>query len=205
MLIQELLPSLAPDVFARLDAYAEHVLATNKWVNLTAITDPTDFTVKHIADSLTLLPVLQNCHGNTLLDVGTGAGFPGMVLAIAAPDWQVTLLDSTLKKVKFLRDAVKLLGINAQVLWERAEELSRTDHMFYTQYDVVTVRAVSAMPKLCRWCLPLLKSGGRLLAMKGQTVEPCEAELAQYGGRIIDTLELNLEGMERKIIVIEKC
>jgi len=157
--------SLSESQHALLHRYLDLLLEANKTMNLTRIEDRATAEILHIADALTLLPYLpQDPH--RLADVGSGGGVPGIPLAIARPDAQVFLLESTKKKAAFLdRTATTLALSNIRVLPDRAEDIAHSD--LRESFDIVTARAVGAMNLLVEWCLPLLKTGGKLLAMKG--------------------------------------
>jgi len=181
--------------------HKEMVLETNRYMNLTAITDPQDFDIKHIIDSLTLLPYIKS--GDTLADVGTGAGFPGLVLAIMREDLQVTLIDSLRKRVFFLQGVVDALGLkNVTCIHTRAEDLARQG----TTFDICTARAVASLDKLAKWVLPLTK--GKFLAMKGPgiTDELTKAKpaIAKLGGQVvgIDSVEI-AQGLTHTILTIQ--
>ena len=165
-------------------AYASILLRENAKYNLTAITDPEEIRQKHFADSLALLddapcPVPANA---SLLDVGSGGGFPGVPLKIARPDIALSLLEATGKKAAFLRALAEELGLDVRVIHARAEDAGR-DAAFREQYDVVTARAVAALPVLCELCLPFVKVGGIFVAYKG-TQEKARAELEEAQGAI---------------------
>ncbi len=163
----------------RLDMYARLLIEWNEKINLTAITQPREMAVKHFLDSLTLLPLLPD-GPFSLIDVGTGAGFPGVPLALLRPDCSLTLLDSLNKRLVFLKELTAALGIPAALVHMRAEQGGR-DISLRERFDVATARAVAALPALCEYCLPFVKVGGRFLAMKGPDVP---AELAQAAGAI---------------------
>lgn len=151
----------ATDTEQKLSQYLDLLLAANERMNLTRIRDRADAETFHVGDALKLLPFLPNW-SFPLADVGSGGGVPGMVLAIARPDVDVTLIESVGKKADFLREAAETLGLeNVEVFNGRAERLP------YRQFDVVTSRAVAPLDKLLRWCRPLVRAGGTLLAMKG--------------------------------------
>jgi len=194
----------------QLDLLAQHqahVLQTNQHINLTAITDPHEFAVKHIIDSLTLLPYISHLPpGTHLADVGSGAGFPGMVLAIMRQDLHVTLIDSLRKRVNFLQETVSALGLtNVKCIHTRAEDLKRSDVAF----DVCTVRAVAAMDKLAKWVLPITKPDGLFLAMKGPDVsdelDRARPVLDKFGGVVekVDVVEI-APGLRHSVVVINK-
>ncbi len=147
------------------------LVETNKTMNLTRITEKEDVYLKHFYDSLTLAKVYDLTKVNTLCDIGTGAGFPGLVLKIFYPNLEITLVDSLLKRVKYLNnliDKLQLTGIKAY--HNRAEDLISDGKKF----DIVTARAVSALPKLLLWTMPLVNKNGSFLAMKGNVEEELE-------------------------------
>ncbi|MBR2666977.1 MAG: 16S rRNA (guanine(527)-N(7))-methyltransferase RsmG [Oscillospiraceae bacterium] len=159
------------DLLAR---YGRTVLERNQVMNLTAVREPEAFARRNILDSAALLRCFEPGAG-TLIDVGTGAGFPGMVLKILRPDLRLTLLDATGKKVAFLRETAAALGLHdVRCVQGRGEELGR-DPAFREQFDFAAARAVAAMALLAELTLPFLRVGGQLLAMKA---EDCEAETA---------------------------
>ena len=145
-----------------LDRYAELLVSYNEKVNLTAITSPEGIEDRHFADSL--LFAAQPEVSGRLVDVGTGAGFPGIVAKIYKPDLELTLMEPTGKRVDFLRYACAELGLTGvEFAKERAEEAARK--VWREQFDVASARAVAALPVLCEYCLPLVKVGGRFIAM----------------------------------------
>lgn len=159
--------------------YAEMLLDKNQYMNLTAITEGNEFYVKHLIDSLSLLPILKTLEpGHKVLDIGSGAGLPGIPLKIMRKDLDFTLLDSLLKRLKFIDDVIrelKLTGI--QTLHSRAEDAG-VDKEFREQFDVVTARAVASLPILLELGVPFVKIGGEFVAMKGAKDESSEAEKA---------------------------
>ena len=157
-----------PGVIPALEGFAGMMLERNKVMNLTAITEPRDVAALHLLDSLALLP-MAGLGNERLVDVGCGAGFPGVPLAIAAPGLEVTLLDSQRKRIDFLEEVREGLGLkNAACVHGRAEEFAG-EHR--EQFDAAVSRAVAALPVLCELCLPLVKVGGRMLAMKSANSE----------------------------------
>ena len=194
---------------AQFDRYAELLAEWNRKMNLTGITDPDGVVTRHFLDSLSVLPCAPIPTGASLIDVGTGAGFPGIPLKIARPDLRLTLLDSLGKRLTFLRAAADALGISAQIVHMRAEEGGRNPAM-RAQYDVVTARAVAALPVLAEYCIPFAKKGGLFVAMKGPE---CEAECAAsdrgiriLGGRIERLIPRTLDdGSGRTLVLIRKA
>lgn len=164
------LPALGLDTAAipALERFAEMLLQRNRVMNLTAITEPRDVAALHLLDSLALIS-LAGLEDGSAVDVGTGAGFPGLPLAIVRPRLQVTLLDSLGKRVGFLREVCETLGVtNAECVQGRAEEFAAERREVY---DWAVSRAVAALPVLCELCLPLVRVGGCFLAMKSSHTE----------------------------------
>jgi 16S rRNA (guanine527-N7)-methyltransferase len=156
------IPADAP---ALLDQYGKSLIEKNKVMNLTAITEPKDVATLHMLDCAALLSCAQ-LEGKTLIDVGTGAGFPGMVLKILVPSLDVTLFDSLQKRLDWLEETWTDLGLqNIRAIHGRAEEAGR-DLAYREQFDFATARAVADLRVLCELCLPFVKVGGALLAMK---------------------------------------
>jgi len=191
---------------SKLAIYQKMVL--NAPMNLTAITNDDDFAIKHFIDSLTLLPWIDKS-GESIncIDIGTGAGFPGIPIKIARPGLSITLLDSLLKRILFLRSVAEELGLqDVECIHARAEDLAKQKGEFY---DMATARAVAHLGKLAEYALPLVKPGGVFLAMKGPDVsseiEEAKQALNKLGGVIesVETMEIS-RGMGRSIVVIGK-
>lgn len=195
------------DVISKLDAFAEMLIEKNKVMNLTAILDPDGIAVKHFADSLSLLKAIEIKDNAKILDLGTGAGFPGIPLLIAKPGLEMTLIDSTAKKLAFVSESIDNLGLNAEVLHTRAEEAGRNPQ-YREKYDIVCSRAVAALNVLCEFCLPFVKVGGTFAAMKGAQAEEeiilAENAIKTLGGTIKDKFSFRLSDGERTIVIIEK-
>ncbi len=224
MINQELLTQLAGEygvtltaaMLEALDRYAELLVEWNQKMNLTAITDAQGITVKHFADCLTAVPYLPKQTGISLIDVGTGAGFPGIPLAIVRPDIRLTLLDSLNKRVRFLNEVCGRLSLSAQCIHARAEEGGRLPEL-REQFDVATARAVAPLPVLLEYCLPFVKVGGHFLAMKGPDSDAEHAAsataLSRLGGKTQAVHKLllpkneheGLENMERRVFVFAKA
>jgi len=190
--------------------YARELLAWNQRANLTAITGPHEIAVKHFLDSLSCLLALKPRAGDKLIDVGSGAGFPGIPLKIASPQIRLGLVESIRKKADFCRHIVQLLGLEAvQVLQARAEQLGR-DPKYRGQYDWAVARAVARLPVLLEYLLPLLRVGGVAIAQKGES-GPAEAEQARpalkaLGGELQQVIPVELPGTSetRYLIVVNK-
>jgi 16S rRNA (guanine527-N7)-methyltransferase len=199
----------------RFRRYGELLLATNERMNLTAITDPEQVQALHFLDALTLIAPIREWATRAerpspiLLDVGSGAGLPGLALKIALPELRVTLLDATGKRIRFLQETIAALdleGIGA--VQGRAEELGR-DPDWREQYDLVTARALARLPTLLEWCLPFARIGGLVLSPKAGdlTAELVEGERAAaiLGGQVRAPLPITLPELPgRTIVPIEK-
>lgn len=200
--------SFTEEQLAQFTRYYELLVETNKVMNLTAITEPEEVAVKHMVDSL--LAYEDGMQGKTLVDVGTGAGFPGVPLKIYCPSLKVTLVDSLGKRLRFLQqviDELGLKGIRCEHL--RAEDAGRSKK-HREQYDYVTARAVARLSVLSEYCLPLAKQGGQFIALKGsrfaEEIEEGEAAVKILGGKIISAEPVKLPGLDdgRAIIKIAK-
>lgn len=202
--------SLSEEQVALCARYCEILLAENQKQNLTSITERKEVAVKHFVDSLTCLQALRPGADLKLIDVGTGAGFPGLAVKIARPEIWLTLLESQEKKIKFLEKVKSDLNLEGvTVVKGRAEEAGK-DETCRERFDVAIARAVADMSVLSEYCLPLVKIGGLFLALKGPAVEEdlagAGAAIKIMGGsvrKIID-FDLPLSGDRRKIVVIEK-
>ena len=193
---------------SRFDKYAEMLVETNKTLNLTAITEPNEILYKHFIDCLSLLTVVDLQKGAKVIDVGTGAGFPGLVLLIARPDINITLMDGTNKRLVFIEEVLKKLNLNADVLHMRAE-LAGKEKAYREQYDLVTARAVANMNTLSEYCLPFAKLGGIFAPMKAvkgnEELDEAKNAVKLLGGRIKEVKHLCIENCgERCIIITEK-
>ena len=196
------------DAFARLDTFAEMLIETNKSFNLTAIKEPDDVTVKHFADCLSIFKYVDIPKNAKIIDVGTGAGFPGLVLKLYRPDIQMTFLDSTKKRLGFIENVLNECGIKGDILHMRAEEAAQLSK-YREKYDFATARAVAALPVLSEYCLPFVKVGGSFVSMKSaeSNEELSEAKKAIniLGGKIEKDILFDLvENMPRRIIRIKK-
>ena len=151
----------------RLNLYGNVLLEWNEKMNLTAIKEPEEVLIKHFYDCILFFKNVNVPQNATLIDVGTGAGFPGMVIKIIRPDIKVTLLDSLNKRLTFLNDVIEKLGLQGiKTEHMRAEEAGKSK-AHREAYDIATARAVAALPVLLEYCTPLVKKGGSFVAMKG--------------------------------------
>lgn len=196
------------DAFARLDKFAELLIETNKSFNLTAIKEPDDVTVKHFADCLAIFKYVDIPENAKIIDVGTGAGFPGLVLKLARPDINMTFLDSTKKKLGFIENVLNACGVKGETLHMRAEEAAQLAK-YREQFDFATARAVAALPVLSEYCLPFVKLGGSFVSMKSaesnEEMEAAKKAISILGGKIESDIVFDLvENMPRRIITIKK-
>lgn len=188
--------------------YMNLLLEWNKKINLTAITELDDIILKHFIDSMTVLKHIKECR--RLVDVGTGAGFPGIPIAIMRPDLQITLLDSLNKRIIFLDEVVKELDLkNIKTVHGRAEDFGQ-NMINREKYDIAVSRAVANMTTLSEYMIPLIKVGGKCIFMKGSEIdkelEDARFAIKELGGKIIniDNFKLPDTDMERNVISIEK-
>lgn len=202
---------LSKDTLTALRVYETELLGWNEHVNLTAICDAEGVRIKHFLDSLTILKAWERTRPpERLIDVGTGAGFPGLVLKLVWPSTQVTLVESVGKKADFCRHIVAQLGLEGvDIISERAEVVGQ-DLAHRHAYDLAVARAVARMPILMEYLLPLVHRNGKVMAMKGETA-PAETHTATQaihllGGKLHKLVHLELPGVaeERFIVVVDK-
>ena len=206
-LIRTLLTEYGMERYAdRADAFAtllSDLFSVNESMNLTAITEPRDAIIRHVIDSLTVADKIPE--GAEVIDVGCGGGFPTLPLAIARPDLTITALDSTAKKLTFVDSMARKLSLNVKTLAKRAEEIPECRERF----DVAVSRAVARMNLLVELCLPQVKVGGRLIAMKAQSGEEELKEalggIEKLGGKVVETDAFTLpDAGERYLVTVEK-
>ena len=196
--------SLTEHQLDQLCEFGRLLLEKNQVMNLTAITEPEAVAQLHFIDSLTVLKA-ADCRNKSVIDVGCGAGFPGVPMAIAEPSIRLTLLDSLQKRMNWLREVLPQLGVEASVVDARAEEYVTGCR---EQYDLAVSRAVARLNILCELCLPYVKVGGAFLALKGAMtqaeVEQAGKAIAALGGRVQAIQEYPIAGAVHRIVVIEK-
>lgn len=192
--------------YADFDLYASLLVEWNEKINLTAITDPKGITIKHFLDSVLIFKYTEINIDSRFIDVGTGAGFPGIPMKIYKNDLECTLLDSLNKRVSFLQDVSEKLNLPMNCVHSRAEDGGKSP-LLRGSFDVAVARAVAALPVLCEYCMPYVKIGGKFIAMKGPNENYKDAYTAYktLGGEIEDVKEYFLpSGDKRQIIVIGK-
>ena len=198
--------TLSEAQYRQFRAYADFLAEKNAVMNLTAITEPHDVAEKHFLDSVLPLSMADIPAGARLVDVGAGAGFPSVPMKIMRPDIMPTLLDSLNKRVGFLKELTRLLGIDAECIHVRAEDAGHTP--MRESFDAAVARAVSRLPVLCEYCLPLLKVGGTFLALKGGDVadelESSKKAIRTLGGELADAISYALPSGDRRTLVVIK-
>jgi 16S rRNA (guanine527-N7)-methyltransferase len=206
--LEEYQIELSSTAIDRLCLYYDLLIEWNEKMNLTALTEPRDVAVKHFVDSLLLLRYVQIENGASAIDVGTGAGFPGLVMKIARPDLRLTLLDSLQKRLVFLQEVCDRLGLeDVEIIHSRAEDGART--VLRESFDLAAARAVASLNVLSEYCLPYVKVGGRFVAMKGSSAEQelneAVSAIAQLGGKVGMMKQYTLiDPDDRVIIVVDK-
>lgn len=201
-------PELTLEMQQQFEDYMRLLLEWNEKINLTAITEEDDIILKHFVDSLTISKYIDN--GKSVVDVGTGAGFPGVPIKIVRKDLKVTLVDSLNKRIKFLDDVIEKLKLQeVQTLHFRAEEFGQ-NKKYRESFDIATSRAVANLSTLVEYLLPLVKVGGICICMKGSEIkeelENSKKAIEILGGKIDDQIEFILpeSDIKRNIIIIKK-
>ncbi len=187
--------------------YMKNILKWNEVINLTSITDENEFIVKHYVDSLTALSEIDN-NCKSILDIGTGAGFPGIPLKFMNMDKKVVLIDSVGKKLNCIKDSIKDFNLKGiEIIHTRAEELAKNEK-YREQFDIVITRAVSNLTTIAEYMLPFVKVGGKAICMKGpnykEELEQAKRAIEILGGEVIEIKNFNIEDLERNNIIIKK-
>lgn len=201
--------ALTDEMVSQFGLYEALLVSWNERMNLTAITDPIGIQNKHFLDSLSCVLPLQKA-GGSLIDVGTGAGFPGIPIKIARPDLSVTLMDSLNKRVTFLNEVIHQLGLaDIRTVHGRAEECARKKE-FRESYDYAFARAVARLNVLSEYCLPFVKPGGLFISQKGsdyeQEVVQAKEALKRLGGKVEEIIPIQIPDtdFQRVLVVIRK-
>ena len=190
------------------EIYFKALVEWNEFMNLTAITDMDGVALKHFVDSVIMLKYVEVPENCKMVDVGTGAGFPSVPLKIMRPDIELTLLDSLNKRLKFLTELCERLNITCEIVHSRAEDGGASE-IYHEKFDIAVSRAVAAMEKLSGYCLPFVKRGGQLVALKGpaltEELEKGKAEIEKHGGKVSAVYEYELKDAgERTIVEVQK-
>ena len=206
-LVNKLNISINDDMLNKYKLYYEKLIEVNEYMNLTTITEENEVYIKHFYDSLTLNLAINDLKNISLCDVGAGAGFPSVPLAIAREDINVTIIDSLNKRINFLNELVSYININnVKAFHFRAEDYAKEKR---DSFDVVTARAVARLNILSELCLPLVKIGGLFVAMKAELSEELEEAknaIKVLGGEIVKVIDLELPNNmgKRNIVIIKK-
>ena len=198
---------LSEEQYAQLEKYAGLLVEWNEKMNLTAITDPEGIAVKHFLDCLAFLKRVDIPKGARVADVGTGAGFPGIVLKIARPDIKLVLIDSLQKRLNFLSVVLEETGISAELIHARAEDAGH-DKKLRESFDFVTARAVANLAVLSEYCIPLVKVGGTFAPMKtaevAEELEGAKAAAKILGGEVKEPVIYEIPAGGKSVVFIEK-
>lgn len=200
----------SPDLPEKLRVYMELLAEWNEKMDLTAVLEEDETLDKHFIDSLTVLKTGLTDGAESLIDVGTGAGFPGLVIALARPEIRVTLLDAQMKRLKFLEAVIERLHVtNVRVAHDRAEDGARKPEM-REKYDLAVARAVAPLNVLCEYLLPYVRIGGKTVCWKGpalsEELEQGKKAAKILGGRVTETIPCPIPGRdwEHNLLVVEK-
>ena len=208
--LEELSISLSQEQKRQFVTYYEYLIEKNKVMNLTAITEYEEVIVKHFLDSLSIVKEQNALNGKSVIDIGTGAGFPGIPLKIAFPQLKITLLDSLNKRVNFLNEVIEMLGLSkVEAVHGRAEDYAKQKE-YRECFDFCVSRAVANLSTLSEYCIPFVKEGGCFISYKSGKIDE---ELSQagnavkvLGGKVLDVVKFPLMGtdMDRSFVIIKK-
>lgn len=196
---------LPSEVYDKLEIYADFLVKYNENVNLTAITDGREIFVKHFLDSILLLKYVDIPSNSSIIDVGTGAGFPSVPMKIYRPDLKITLLDSLNKRINFLQQLCEMTQIDAEFIHGRAEDYGK-ESQYREKFDFSCARAVANLSVLSEYCIPFVKIGGYFISMKGpnEIIDESNKAVELLGGKIMSDIQYSLENDTRRIIAVEK-
>lgn len=188
--------------------YMEYILDRNQFINLTAITKEEDFIVKHLIDSMIISNLEEFVDAKTVIDIGTGAGFPGIPLAVLADDKNFLLVDSLLKRVRVVNEGIDILGLNnISAIHARGENLPKISP-FINGADLVIARAVASMSRLVKYTLPNVKRGGFLVALKGPGIddelEESKNIIKDFGAKIVRVQDLSFDNLRHNAVICQK-
>ena len=197
--------TLTPELYRKLNIYADFLVEYNQNVNLTAITAPEDILLKHFIDSILICKYADIPENSAIIDVGTGAGFPSVPLKLYRPDVKITLLDSLNKRITFLTLLCGKLGIEAEFIHGRAEDISKNSE-YREKFDISCARAVANMSLLSELCIPFVKKGGKFISMKGPSEDITLGfnAIKVLGGEVAEDINYRLGSEDRRIVIVKK-
>ncbi len=197
--------SLTHEQYEKFNEYARFLVEYNEKVNLTAITEPMEILIKHFIDSCYILNLVDIPHNSSIIDVGTGAGFPSVPLKIMRPDLNITLLDSLAKRIAFLEQLCDRLELDCLFLHGRAEQIANFTE-YRENFDYSCARAVANLSVLAEYCLPFVKIGGSFLSLKGpnENITLSRSAIFTLGGSIDSCNDYTVNSEERRLIVVRK-
>lgn len=199
--------TLTDEQIEKFNIYCELLIEWNNKMNLTAIKEPIDIAVKHFIDSCSVLNYIKIKKNAKIIDIGTGAGFPGIPLKIVRDDLNITLLDSLNKRLLFLNEVADKLGFYIETVHGRAEDFGRKDK-YREKYDIAISRAVAPLNVLSEYCIPFVRNGGRFISMKGPNVQTevdeSKKAIKILGGKYNNVVQFNINDNSRSIVIIDK-
>lgn len=208
--IKDLQININNEKIEKFETFSSLLIEWNEKMNLTAVTDPAEISVKHFLDSIAPLKVIDFKKDSKIIDVGTGAGFPGIPIKIIREDLDFTFLDSLNKRINFLKEVSEKISLEkAEFIHSRAEEAGKNKD-FREKYDYAVSRAVANLKVLCEYCIPFVKVGGYFISFKqfdvDNEIEEAKAMIGTLGGKVVDIKEIKIpqSDIKRKIIIIEK-
>ena len=198
---------LTDEQIEKFNIYCELQIEWNNKKNLTAIKEPVDIAVKHFVDSCSVLKYVKVKNNAKVIDIGTGAGFPGIPLKIVRNDFKITLLDSLNKRLIFLNEVADKLGFDIETVHGRAEDFGRKDE-YRERYDIAISRAVAPLNVLSEYCVPFVRNGGKFISMKGPNVQSeideSKKAIKVLGGKYNNVVQFNINDNSRSIVIVDK-